>query len=127
MYKNVDEIIADMEKVYEELNQDQECNEIYKNIGSLTIQINYTDFNEWITQQIENGRCCMLKGKVGEAPVQEYIDSQTFKKVFSGEMQAPEAAMSGLINFEGDFSKMLLLQPVLEKTCNAYRKVITSK
>lgn len=127
MYKSVDEIVTDMSQVYDVLNADSECSEIYTNIGSLSIQINFIDLNGWVTQIVENGKCSIQKGKVGDAPVQEYISSETFEKIFLGEIEAPEAAMAGRINFEGDFSKMLLLQPVLQKTRVAFIKVRSDK
>lgn len=123
MYQNVDEIIETMSRVYEILNADQDCKELYGNIGDLSMQIKYTDFNEWVTQIVEKGECNLVKGQVGEAHVQEFISSETFNEIFTGVIQAPEAAMAGKISFEGDFSKMLLLQPLLDKTREAYIKV----
>jgi putative sterol carrier protein len=123
-YNNSDEIIRDMTRVYERMNEDEEVKEILNNIGALKLHINYTDLDEWVTQSIENGKISLLKGKVGDAPVAEQISSETFLEIFSGKVEPPEAAMAGKINFEGDFSKMLVLQPLLGKTRDTYIDLI---
>ncbi len=123
-YNNSDEIIRDMTRIYERMNEDEEVKEILNNIGSLKLHINYTDLDEWVTQSIENGKIALLKGKVGDAPVSEQISTETFVEIFSGKVEPPEAAMAGKINFEGDFSKMLVLQPLLGKTRDAYIELI---
>jgi putative sterol carrier protein len=123
-YNNSDEIIRDMTRIYERMNEDEEVKEILNNIGSLKLHINYTDLDEWVTQSIENGKIALLKGKVGDASVSEQISSETFVEIFSGKVEPPEAAMAGKINFDGDFSKMLVLQPLLGKTRDAYIELI---
>lgn len=126
-YNNADEIIRDMTKVYEQMNEDEEVKEILKNIGTFKLHINYTDLDDWVTQSIENGKIFLLKGKVDDAPVAEQINTETFLDIFSGKVEPPEAAMAGKINFEGDFSKMLVLYPLLGKTRKAFIDLILQR
>ncbi len=126
-YASVDEIFEDMTKVYAKMNENPEAKEILENIGELRLHINYTDLDEWVTQEVAGGKVCIQKGQIGEAPVREQIDTDSFVQIMSGEVDPPVLAMAGKVNFEGDFARVLVLQPLLEHTIKAFREVQEEK
>lgn len=123
MYTNENDIVRDMNIVYGKMMEEAEVQAILKDVGQLIMHIEYTDLSKWVTQRVQDGKVELLLGKVGEPDVVEHIASETFVQIMSGEIEPPEAAMAGKVSFDGDFSKMLQLQPILEPTRKYFNEV----
>lgn len=125
-YENIDQVIDQMSEVVVKLNALDEVKKLLHAIGELTVLINFTDLGGCITQTIADGTISIHGGEVGTAQLREFIDSDSFVRMMSGEVLPPELAMTGKVKFEGEFLRVFMLQPLLPHLVQAYRETVAA-
>ncbi len=123
IYKNVDEIGKDLNRVYCVLLENEKVIEIIKKIGDLSIHFEFLDFNEWASLYIKDNKLNFEKGRIGKATVIEHLNSDLFIQIMLGELNAPSAAMAGKFKVEGDLYKLMEFQPILSYIIKEYQKL----